>query len=533
MKIRTKFIAVNTLLVAAAVSIITIACLAKFQSELCRQAAQSQEARLQTFRYLLQAKGNLRLSDGKLMAGDYVLNGNYELPDKLKELSGGTATIFMADERISTNVHKPDGSRAVGTKLQGPVMDVVLGQGKPYRGEAEILGVPYFTAYDPIKNDKGEPIGILYVGVRKSEFLAAYESLRLAVIGIMVLLIAVTGLVNTFAIRRLFKPLNTMHDLLRDIAEGEGDLTRRLTYLEQDEVGDISRSFNTFVEKLHTIISRVSSAGSGLATVCERVHETALGIATKAEEASSQTGSVAAAGEEMAATTAEIAHNCVSLADEATKAKNSARTGSAVVTQTIDLMNRVEERVTQASSSVESLGKRSDEIGAIVATIEDIADQTNLLALNAAIEAARAGEQGRGFAVVADEVRALAQRTAEATQEVSRVIRTIQTETRQAVDSMQEGMREVSNGTGAATQSGEALAVILTSIESVAEEVRQIATASEQQSATTSEISGNIHRVADLIGSASQGARTSAATAEELAHQAEELQKIVAMFRLA
>jgi methyl-accepting chemotaxis protein len=181
---------------------------------------------------------------------------------------------------------------------------------------------------------------------------------------------------------------------------------------------------------------------------------------------------------------------------------------------------------------VESLGVRSDQIGAIIGTIEDIADQTNLLALNAAIEAARAGEQGRGFAVVADEVRALAERTTRATKEIGEMIKAIQKETREAVAAMVLGVRQVETGTIEAAKSGVALQDILQQVNDVAMQVNQIATAAEEQTATTSEISSNMQQITEVVQLTSQGANESAMAAAQLSGNAEELQRLVQQFKL-
>jgi methyl-accepting chemotaxis protein len=194
-------------------------------------------------------------------------------------------------------------------------------------------------------------------------------------------------------------------------------------------------------------------------------------------------------------------------------------------------MQRISDRVKNSAKTVESLGARSDQIGEIVATIEDIADQTNLLALNAAIEAARAGEQGRGFAVVADEVRALAERTTKATREIGEMIKSVQQETRSAVGVMEEGVTEVEIGTSEAARSGDALQEILSQISSVTMQVSQMATAAEQQTATTSEISGNIHQITEVLQETAGLARTSTSAANCLKQLAEKIQVDVRKFR--
>jgi methyl-accepting chemotaxis protein len=195
-------------------------------------------------------------------------------------------------------------------------------------------------------------------------------------------------------------------------------------------------------------------------------------------------------------------------------------------------MGQIAEKVQETAKTVESLGARSDQIGAIIGTIEDIADQTNLLALNAAIEAARAGEQGRGFAVVADEVRALAERTTRATREIGEMIKAIQNETKGAVAAMEQGVSQVEMGTIEAARSGEALRDILEQINAVAMQVNQIATAAEEQTATTGEISRNMQQIIEVVHQTSFGAQESATAAAQLSGNAEELQRLIRQFKL-
>jgi methyl-accepting chemotaxis protein len=213
-------------------------------------------------------------------------------------------------------------------------------------------------------------------------------------------------------------------------------------------------------------------------------------------------------------------------------ASKTAMSGSEVVGKAVKSISRIAEKVQESARTVESLGTRSDQIGAIVATIEDIADQTNLLALNAAIEAARAGEQGRGFAVVADEVRALAERTTKATHEIGRMIKAIQQETQSAVAAMVEGVREVERGTEDASQSGRALEDILAQVGDVTSQINQIAVAAEEQTATTNEISKGMHQISEVVSHASDSSQQTAVAANQLAGMAAELKQIVAQFRM-
>ena len=336
----------------------------------------------------------------------------------------------------------------------------------------------------------------------------------------------------TWLMRTIMKPVDSLRIMLMDISQGEGDLTKRLDDTTKDELAEISKYFNLFIEKLHRIISQISSTSTQVASASTQLQATAEHIATGAEEVAAQAGTVATAGEEMSATSGDIAQNCLMAAEGAQRASQAASDGADVARRTIDGIRSRGEKTRENALIIESLGTRSDQIGAIVATIEDIADQTNLLALNAAIEAARAGEQGRGFAVVADEVRNLATRTTNATKEIGGMIRAIQTETKQAITSMEEGVKGTEKGIAEAAQMETSLNNILAQVNDVTMQVNQIATAAEEQTATTSEISSNMMQITEVVQQTSQGAHESATAAAQLNGNADELQRLVRQFKL-
>jgi methyl-accepting chemotaxis protein len=345
-------------------------------------------------------------------------------------------------------------------------------------------------------------------------------------------LVIISLLLGLIVIRGITGPLQELVHMLKDIAEGEGDLSRRLPENSTDETGEVAHWFNRFISNIHSIISQASTTTVQVATASNQLHNTAEQIATAAEEVASQSSTVATASEEMSATSNDISHNCTLASDIANRASEMAHSGANVVQETISGMQSIADKVRESSHTVEALGARSDQIGAIVGTIEDIADQTNLLALNAAIEAARAGEQGRGFAVVADEVRALAERTTRATREIGEMIKAIQKETGGAVASMESGVKEVEKGMDSSRRSGEALQQILEGINEVTMQVHQIATAAEEQTAVTGEISTNIHQITDVVQQTANGAHQTAGAASSLLLLAKDLEGLVGRFKL-
>jgi methyl-accepting chemotaxis protein len=364
------------------------------------------------------------------------------------------------------------------------------------------------------------------------EAIASSGSIQNTIVVLAIIAFALALVLATVIIRSITRPLAVFMERTTDIAQGEGDLTKRLDASGSDEIAQVSRMFNLFIEKLHGIISQISSTSTQVAAASTQVHATAERIATGAEEVAAQASTVATAGEEMSATSGDIAQNCQMAAEGAQRASQSASNGSEVVERTVRVMGQIAEKVQESAKTVASLGARSDQIGAIIGTIEDIADQTNLLALNAAIEAARAGEQGRGFAVVADEVRALAERTTRATREIGEMIKAIQSETKGAVTAMEQGVRQVESGTEEAQKSGQALEEILQQVNDVTMQINQVATAAEEQTATTSEISSNMQQITDVVQQTSQGAHESATAAAQLNSNAEELQRLVRQFKL-
>jgi methyl-accepting chemotaxis protein len=346
----------------------------------------------------------------------------------------------------------------------------------------------------------------------------------------LVILGAATVVGLTIA-RRITSRLSTIESCFQTISGG--DLRIRIPVQGEDEVARLSRATNALLDNLEGMIGRVAMVTEQLASAAVQLSATAVEISGGTARLTSRATHTAAAVEEMNATVGQVAQNSGKAACLARETVETAKDGGAVVSNTIEGMELLSDAVSSSSTIITELGKSSDQIGVIVGTIEDIADQTNLLALNAAIEAARAGEQGRGFAVVADEVRKLAERTTKATKEISDMIRQIQQDTRGAVDSMQHGKEKVSAGVDLANKTGQALTKIVRMVSESADMIQQIAVASEEQSTATQQIAADIENVAQVTKDSAAGANESAKACQDLSQIAIELQRLVGNFRVS
>jgi len=353
----------------------------------------------------------------------------------------------------------------------------------------------------------------------------------LASIAIGVVLVIVMSVILGILSNSAFKPLAGIVAALEKAAAG--DLSVRAEVTGGGEFARLANAFNTMMSDMNKAMRQFFSVADLVRDSVVMVSSTTDAMTSAAEDVAMQAGTIATASEEMSATSGDIARNCLYAAESAQKATEQTHAGSELVQNGARLMENIAKRVNESAQTVEGLGKRSDQIGAIVNTIQDIADQTNLLALNAAIEAARAGEQGRGFAVVADEVRALAERTTKATKEISSMIKSIQGETRSAVTSMGEGVEEVKLGTVETTRSGEALEDILNKINELSMQISQVATAAEEQTATTHEITNNIQMITDVVNRNVENARSTTQATGMLSQQVDGLHELVGKFRLS
>ncbi len=325
----------------------------------------------------------------------------------------------------------------------------------------------------------------------------------------------------------------SVHEMLNKMDKfAAGDLTVELYSDKDDEVAQFYAGFNQALQNMRHLLSSLITLINETASASNQISSSTEEMAAGAQEQSMQATEVASAVEEMTKTIMDTTKNSSSAAEAAKHAGTIAKDGGKVINDTIGGMNRIAEVVRKAAETVQTLGKNSDQIGEIIQVINDIADQTNLLALNAAIEAARAGEQGRGFAVVADEVRKLAEKTTKATKEIAAMIKQIQQDTEGAVVSMNQGTIEVEKGKQLADKAGYSLKEIIKGSEDVVDMATQVAAASEEQSATSEQISKNIEAISNVTQESASGVQQIARAAEDLNRLTLSLQELVAKFKI-
>ncbi len=325
-------------------------------------------------------------------------------------------------------------------------------------------------------------------------------------------------------------PVEEAGEVLNTMATG--DLTVKVKGNYKGDHRKLQESINTLADSFNNLLGRLLNSVETTASAAIQISSTADTMATSAQEQSAQTEEVASAIEQMARTVTENANNAQQTADMARQNREIAKEGGQIVELTVSKMSDIARVVKESADNIEKLGESSKQIGEIISVIDDIADQTNLLALNAAIEAARAGEQGRGFAVVADEVRKLAERTTEATKQIAEMIKGIQKDTEIAVRMMQNGNAEVTNGIQLADKAGAALKEIVDSSQHLLDMISQIATANEEQAATGEQITKNVAMISEVAQDSSRRVTEIAHSAEDLSRLTDELRELVSQFKI-
>ncbi|WP_439837751.1 methyl-accepting chemotaxis protein [Aeromonas enteropelogenes] len=357
-----------------------------------------------------------------------------------------------------------------------------------------------------------------------------HESVRNSVL-LILLVLGVTLAVTVVIGNRVSRPLVDAVSALNDIADGEGDLTQRLKVQSQDEIGQLATAFNRFVTRIQSVVSQVGETSNHLFVAVDKLHHLSEQVDHQMQGHSRETDQVVTAVTEMSSTAQEVASSASNAANATSDAARESDAARGVVGGAINSINRLVDEVHTASDVIEQLAQETAKIGTVVEVIRGIAEQTNLLALNAAIEAARAGEQGRGFAVVADEVRSLAGRTQQSTKEINEMLQRLQSGVKQAVEVMQASEDRSQETVQEASHIASSLDSMVSAVSTINDMNIQIATAAEEQHAVSEEINKNLVAIQHIVGELANGAEESNNTTRELADTGDKLRKLVSQFR--
>ena len=368
--------------------------------------------------------------------------------------------------------------------------------------------------------------------VLRAEMIASKDATLRNSLIIAALALLVGVIIAFFIVRGIRMAFDHVVTSLNDIASGEGDLTQRLDESGQDEVAHVAKAFNRFVAKIHDLVSQVSDSIGQLASASQQMSHVSQGTMESFVNQQAEIEQVATAMNEMTATVLEVSRNAGDASDAAKAADGGANAGNQVVQDVIRSIKELANEVTSTSETIHALDGDTEQIGTVLDVIKNIAEQTNLLALNAAIEAARAGEQGRGFAVVADEVRTLASRTQSSTQEIQQMIERLQSGAKDAVKAMERGKQMASASVEKAGQAGSSLSGITGAVSQIADMNTMIATAAEEQSQVAESINQNVVAINDLAVHATEGAEQIATASSDLEELSVRLQKIVGSFKI-
>ncbi|WP_319758689.1 methyl-accepting chemotaxis protein PctA [Pseudomonas aeruginosa] len=461
-----------------------------------------------------------------VVGGDLSLKTLVQIINSLDFSGMGYAFLVSGDGKILVHPDKEQVMKPLSEVYPQNTPKIATGF-----SEAELHGHTRILAFTPIK---GLPSVTWYLAlsIDKDKAYAMLSKFRVSAIAAALISIVAILVLLGLLIRLLMQPLHLMGRAMQDIAQGEGDLTKRLAVTSRDEFGVLGDAFNQFVERIHRSIREVAGTAHKLHDVSQLVVNASNSSMANSDEQSNRTNSVAAAINELGAAAQEIARNAADASHHASDANHQAEDGKQVVEQTIRAMNELSEKISASCANIEALNSRTVNIGQILEVIKGISEQTNLLALNAAIEAARAGEAGRGFAVVADEVRNLAHRAQESAQQIQKMIEELQIGAQEAVSTMTESQRYSLESVEIANRAGERLSSVTGRIAEIDGMNQSVATATEEQTAVVDSLNMDITEINTLNQEGVENLQATLRACGELETQAGRLRQLVDSFKI-
>ncbi|MBU8751252.1 methyl-accepting chemotaxis protein [Bacillus subtilis] len=501
--------------------------------------------------------GDWQVKNNKLYKGQTQINGNEDIVDLLGEKTGDTITIFQGDTRVATNVMK-NGERAVGTQASSEVIAAVLKKGKRFYGQADVAGSSYQTAYMPLKDQNGNIIGMLYTGANQSILASLTQSLFTQFAIVLVIVIMVSVILVLVFTRKINKRLNALKSAFE--SAGNGDMTIEVSDKTGDELSELSVYYNKMRMKLNDTIQTVQQSALQLASASqqlsagaeetnqasEKITEAVQQIANGAQDQITRIENSESSLKQASADIRDISANTAAIADKGQLAQSKADIGQKEIANVQAQMDAIHQSIQKSGEIIHQLDGRSKQIEQILSVITQIADQTNLLALNAAIEAARAGEQGKGFAVVADEVRKLAEESQQSAGQISKLIIEIQKDMNRSARSVEHVKTEAAEGVTMIQRTRDAFKEIAAATGEISAEISDL-------SASVTNISASAHQINDSfaantadIKKSTKNTRQAAALTEEqfaameeitaasetLSQLAEELTGIISQFKM-
>ncbi|NVD08410.1 methyl-accepting chemotaxis protein [Vibrio sp. JPW-9-11-11] len=481
-----------------------------------------------------EANGDVKMFTNYQSLNGMSMSGLSKSMDDMVALLNGfqieeSGFVFLADAQGQVQIHR-DSSKAKSTlaKLFGGDTSQLLNKSSFNLIEAVYEGQDVLVATSFIPSMNWFVVGVIPVD-------EVFAELNDVATQMMVTTIVVAGLfilMGLFLANGIARPIQAIATRFVDLGKGDGDLSQRIEVKGRDEIGQLSEGFNGFIEKIHQSMKEVASTSHALQAAADGVSTKSHTTHNNSQVQRDQTIQVVTAINQMGATISEIASNAATAAETASTASDNTQEGQNVVNKAKDAISRLALDIENTGRVVEQLASTTQEIGSILDVIRDISEQTNLLALNAAIEAARAGEQGRGFAVVADEVRNLASRTAASTEEIQKMINQLQGDAKDAVSAMEAGKSVTGEGVSASDEAVEVLVRISERIHDISDRNTQVATATEEQSTVVHTINQNIEEINAINEVTTGTAEELAAASTELKDLSQRLDRMVGSFKL-